>query len=88
MTPHVPVTERPTYFEGGPPLVHVKVRAADVRRRYPDQDIGGSLDLRVRDVLRADLTGTLVHRYFHVYSDPIVLLDVFRARSLRRRPNP
>jgi hypothetical protein len=32
--PHVLVTERPAYFEGRPPLVHVEVRATDVRRRH------------------------------------------------------
>src|SRR3954454_3542366 len=52
----------------GPSLVHVQVRAADVRRRDPHQDVGRPLDPRVRHVLDADLTRSLVHHCLHVLS--------------------
>ena len=51
------VPEHTAGLEVGAALVHVQVRAADVRARDPHQHVGRLLDLRVRHVLDADLSG-------------------------------
>jgi hypothetical protein len=59
------VSEDAALLEVGAPLVHVQVRAADVRRRDADQDVGGLLDPGVGDVVDADLARPVVDECFH-----------------------
>src|SRR3954454_6554537 len=54
------VSEPAAGLEVGPALVHVQVRAADVRRGAPHQDVGRPLDPGVGYVLAAALPRPLV----------------------------
>jgi len=64
--PEVLVPERAARLEVGPPLVHVQVRAADVRRGDPDDRVGRALDARIVDVGDGHVARPVVDDCLHI----------------------
>jgi hypothetical protein len=60
------VPERAARLEVGPPLVHVQVRAADVRRRDPDERVGRALDAGIVDVRDGYVARPVVYDCLHI----------------------
>jgi len=65
--------ERAALLEGGPALIHVQVRAADIGRCHLDQHVGGTFDLRVRNIRDRDISGPVIDDSLHGESPMVVL---------------
>ena len=62
------MTEDSARLEGGSTFVHMEVRATNICRGNSNEGISWPLDLRIWDVLDADVTRPVVDDSFHLGS--------------------